>query len=51
MFIDVEPDPTVPPSNDQIYWCSQTQVCVGPDGKVAAPAACHPGRSCYSDVV
>jgi hypothetical protein len=51
MFISVEPDPTVPHSNDQIYWCSQTQVCVGPDGKVAAPASCRAGRSCYSDVV
>jgi hypothetical protein len=51
MFIEVEPDPTVQASNDQIYWCSQTQVCVGPDGQVAAPRGCHPGRSCYSDTV
>ena len=51
MFIDVEPDPTVPASNEQIYWCSQTQVCVGPDGKVAAPGDCKPGRACYSDIL
>ena len=47
MFIEAESDPTVPPSNDQSYWCSETQVCLGPDGKVAAPADCNPGRSCY----
>ncbi len=47
MFIDVETDPTVPPSNDQIYWCSETQVCIGPDGQVAEPASCNPGRTCY----
>jgi len=47
MFITAESDPTVPPSNDQIYWCSQTQLCLGPDGKSAAPVTCHPGRSCY----
>ena len=47
MFIDAESDPTVPASNDQIYWCSESQVCIGPDGEVAAPQMCHPGRSCY----
>lgn len=47
MFIDAESDPTVPPSNDQIYWCADTQVCVGPDYKVAAPAECNPERGCY----
>jgi len=47
MFIEADSDPTVQPSNDQIYWCSQTQVCIGPDGQVAAPASCKPDRSCY----
>ena len=47
MFIEAESDPTVPPSNDQNYWCVQTQVCIGPDGQLADPASCSPSRSCY----
>lgn len=47
MFIEAEIDPTVPPSNDQIYWCEQTQVCLGPDGKLAEPGDCNPNRPCY----
>lgn len=47
MFIEAETDPTVPPSNDGSYWCSETQVCIGPDGKVAEPEQCSPERSCY----
>jgi hypothetical protein len=50
MFIDALSDPTVPPSNDQIYWCSQTLLCVGPDGEPAKPAACAPSRSCYDEL-
>ncbi len=50
MFIDALSDPDVPPSNDQIYWCSQTQVCIGPDGDPAEPAACSPQRMCYEHV-
>ncbi len=47
MFIDSESDPSVPPSNDQIFWCGESLVCIGPDGEVASPEACSPGRSCY----
>jgi hypothetical protein len=47
MFIEAESDPTVPPSNDGAYWCATTQVCIGPDGQVAAPEGCSPERSCY----
>lgn len=50
MFIKSENDPTVPRSNDQIYWCSMTQICMGPDGKVAAPSNCDPGRPCYDEL-
>lgn len=49
-FIEAENDPTVQPSNSQIYWCSETQVCLGPDGKVASPEDCKPGRSCYDEL-
>ncbi len=50
MFIDSESDPTVQASNDQIYWCAMSQVCIGPDGGVASPKECAPGRSCYDDL-
>ena len=47
MFVQVEPDPTVPPSNDDSYWCVLTQTVLGPDGQVVEPAACKHGRSCF----
>jgi hypothetical protein len=47
MFIDVEPDPTVPPSDSGICWCVHTQNCLGPDGRVASEENCQPGRACY----
>ena len=47
MFIDAESDPNVPASNDQIYWCGQSLNCIGPDGQVASPPECSPGRACY----
>ncbi|HYK91172.1 MAG TPA: hypothetical protein VE398_20550 [Acidobacteriota bacterium] len=50
MFIDAPSDPTVPPSNDQSFWCSRTLLCIGPDGEVAMPKACAPGRSCYDEL-
>jgi hypothetical protein len=47
-FFTAEPDPTVPASNDGLYWCMHTQKCVGPDGQVAEPGNCSSrGRSCY----
>jgi hypothetical protein len=50
MFLNVPTDPTVPASNDQIYWCGESLTCVGPDGAVASPAGCHPGRTCYDEL-
>ena len=47
-FIHVEPDPTVPPSNEGLFWCLYTQSCIGPDGGLAEPGLCSaPGRACY----
>ena len=31
-FILAEPDPTVPQSNEGLFWCIHTQTCIGPDG-------------------
>lgn len=48
-FIEAEPDPTVPPCNDGLFWCMRTQTCIGPDGKLAEPGNCHnPNRRCHA---
>ena len=39
-FIEAEPDLTVPPSNDGLFWCMHTQTCIGPDGQLAEPGNC-----------
>lgn len=46
MFIDAPPDPT-PNTSDGFFWCTHTQNCLGPDGRVADQQRCAPGRSCY----
>lgn len=28
-------------------WCRETQQAIGPDGGIAQPEHCVPGRSCY----
>jgi hypothetical protein len=50
MFINSEPDPTVPSMSSGIFWCIHTQNCLGPDGRVAEPDNCKPGRACYDPV-
>ncbi len=47
MFVEVEAAPAVPHSGSGIYWCVHTQNCLGPDGQVAEPTSCKPGRTCY----
>lgn len=34
-------------SDTQLYWCTHTQDQLGPDGTIAAPKLCQPGRGCY----
>ncbi len=47
-FILAEHDPTVPPSNEGLFWCMHTQTCIGPDGKLAEPRSCaRTGRRCH----
>jgi hypothetical protein len=47
-FIGVEHDPTVPASNDGLFWCMYTQTCIGPDGSLAEPGKCSSaGRACH----
>jgi hypothetical protein len=47
-FILAELDPSVPRSNDGLFWCMHTQTCIGPDGEVAEPATCSSrSRGCH----
>ena len=47
MFVQAEPDPNIPSMSSGIFWCVHTFNCLGPDGQVAEPGACKPGRGCY----
>ena len=47
MFIEAEPDPTVPRSGQSICWCVHTQKCMGPDSQVVTPEACTSDRTCW----
>jgi hypothetical protein len=49
MFYQSEPDPTVPAPHDSHYWCALTQRLLGPDGQVATPEQCNPGRGCFKE--
>ena len=47
-FILSEPDPSVPASNDGLFWCMHTQTCIGPDGELAEPGNCSSeSRGCH----
>jgi hypothetical protein len=47
LYIDAEPDPTIPNMRDGLFWCSQTMTCLGPDGHVADEDSCCEGRRCH----
>ena len=47
-YVWSEPDPTVPASNDGLFWCGLTQTCIGPDGQLAEPGnCCASQRGCH----
>lgn len=50
LYVEAEWDPTVPHSNDRAFWCDKTQICVGPDGKIADDYECNETRKCYSEL-
>ncbi len=47
MFIEAEWDPTVPHSNDRLFWCHHTYKPIGPDGQLVDDYECNPSRPCY----
>lgn len=49
MFVEVEPDPSVPECGDGFYWCTHTMNCLGPDGKPVLLAECSPERKCFEE--
>jgi len=50
MFIDAEPDKTVPRSPSGHFWCVHTQTVLGPDGKVVSNEECDAHRMCFEAV-
>jgi hypothetical protein len=47
MFVDMGEPFDLKNSGSGIYWCSHTQMPLGPDGQVAHWKQCQRGRSCY----
>jgi hypothetical protein len=45
MFYQVEETVSAPEQHGP-FWCARTQALYGPDGKIAEPEGCLPGRSC-----
>lgn len=50
MFVDAEPDPSIPNTRDGFFWCSLTMNCLGPDGRVAEEESCRQGRVCHEEL-
>jgi hypothetical protein len=47
-FVLAERDPSVPPTNDGLFWCALTQTCIGPDSALAEPGNCSSSlRTCH----
>ena len=46
MFYDV-PRSVVPDYSARIYWCSHTQLPLGPDNKACGMDSCNPERGCF----
>jgi hypothetical protein len=47
MFVETEPDPSVPGTSDGMFWCTHTMNCLGPDGRTAVPQRCTAERDCF----
>jgi hypothetical protein len=47
MYVDVEPDPSIPNPKDGFFWCSLTMTCLGPDNRVCDDGSCGESRPCF----
>jgi hypothetical protein len=50
MFYDIGQDASAPQPGSGLFWCSQTQNCLGPDGSGVHAKDCGPNRSCYQEL-
>jgi hypothetical protein len=50
MYIDAEPDPTVPSGRSGHFWCVHTQTVIGPDGRIVHQDECHSERMCFESI-
>jgi hypothetical protein len=50
MFIQSEPDPSVPSMRSGHFWCVHTQTVVGPDGKFVTQEDCSAERMCFESL-
>ena len=50
MYVDAEPDPTVPSGRSGHFWCVHTQTVIGPDGKVVDEENCQSSRMCFESI-
>ncbi len=50
MYVQSEPDPTVPSMRSGHFWCVHTQTVVGPDGKFVTEHDCSNDRMCFESV-
>jgi len=49
MYYQSERDPSVPPSNEDNYWCALTLRVMGPDGQLVNLENCKAGRTCFNE--
>jgi hypothetical protein len=47
MYVQAEWDASVPQAGDRLFWCQETQKCIGPDNRVVDDYECNPTRGCY----
>lgn len=50
MFVEAEWVSTVPHGNDRAYWCAQSELQIGPNGKLVDDYECNETRSCYAEL-
>jgi hypothetical protein len=50
LYVDVDPDPSIPNPKDGFFWCTHTMNCLGPDGRVCDDGRCDPGRPCFEEL-
>ncbi len=50
MLYDIGQDALGQDGGSGLFWCSQTQTCLGPDGGGVHREDCGPNRPCYEEL-